>query len=56
MSIESLKSEIFDLIKQQDILRLRYRQVEEAKQKKLQELEKEEKDVQDRAKEETPKS
>ena len=35
---EKLKSEIFDIIHEQDILRLRYAELEKTKQAKLKEL------------------
>lgn len=39
----SLKEEIFDLIREQDLLRLKYAEVEKTKQAKLKELAVEEK-------------
>ena len=39
----SLKEEIFDIIREQDSLKLRYLETEKLKQQKLKELEKEEK-------------
>lgn len=44
--MEKLKSEIFDLIRGQDALRLRYAEIEKIKQEKLKELEVKEKEWQ----------
>lgn len=44
MSVEKLKAEIFDLIKQQDLLKVQFKKIEETKQKKLVELDKLEKE------------
>ena len=41
----SLKEEVFDLIREQDILKLRYAELEKTKQEKLKLLEAEEKNV-----------
>jgi len=39
--IEKLKAEIFDIIHEQELMRLRYAELEKMKQSKLKELEKE---------------
>ena len=39
--IEKLKAEIFDIIYEQDILKIRYSELEKIKQAKIKELEKE---------------
>lgn len=55
--MEKLKVEIFDIIRQQDILKLQYAELEKVKTDKLQQLQKKEKDaIQTKPKSEVTKS
>ena len=43
--MEKLKAEIFDIIKEQDLMKINYQRLEQKKQEKLVELAKKEKNV-----------